>query len=90
VTKQDDTHWTVAGDLTIRDVTREVVLATTYLGQGIHPFSKRTIAGFHAETEINREDFGLTWNVVMDSGAKYLGERVHITLDIEAVKQEPE
>jgi polyisoprenoid-binding protein YceI len=90
VTQQDDTHWTVIGDLTIRDTTREVALATTYLGQGTHPFSKRTIAGFHAETAINRGDFGLNWNVALDTGAQYVGERVTITLDIEAIKQDTE
>jgi polyisoprenoid-binding protein YceI len=90
VERQDDTHFIVMGDLTIRDVTREVRLATEYLGQQVHPFSKRTVAVFHAETEIDRTDFGLTWNAMLDSGLKYVGERVRITLEIEAIRQEPE
>lgn len=88
VERRDDTHWTVTGDLTIRDVTREVRLATEYLGQAVHPFSKRTHAAFHAETEIDRTDFGLNWNAAMDAGMKYVGERVQITLDIEAIRQD--
>jgi polyisoprenoid-binding protein YceI len=88
VERHDDTHWTVTGDLTIRGVTRAVSLATAYLGQGTHPFSGRRIAGFHAETDIDRTEFGLTWNAALDTGAQYLGERVHITLDIEAVRQD--
>jgi polyisoprenoid-binding protein YceI len=89
VERRDDTHYTVTGDLTIRDVTREVQLATTYLGQDVHPFSKRTVAAFHAETEVDRTDFGLTWNTMLDSGLKYVGERVHITLEIEAIREDP-
>lgn len=88
VERKDDTHFDVIGDLTIRDVTREVRLDTEYLGQSVHPFSKRTHAAFHAETEIDRTDFGLTWNVVLDSGLKYVGERVQIILDIEAIRQD--
>jgi polyisoprenoid-binding protein YceI len=80
--------WNVTGDLTIRDVTREVTLDTRYGGQGKHPVSGRTLAGFHAETEIDRRDFGMTWNRLLETGAPYLGTHVRITLDIEAVKQE--
>jgi polyisoprenoid-binding protein YceI len=87
VQKVDDTHWKVSGDLTIRDATRPVVLDTQYLGQEVHPFSKKTVAAFLATTTIDRRDFGLTWNAVMDSGASYVGEQVTITLHIEAVKQ---
>ena len=88
VEQLDDTHWKVYGDLTIRDVTREVALDTVYLGQGKHPFSGRTIAGFRAETEINRTDWDLKWNAALDTGAKYLGEEVKITLHIEAIRQD--
>lgn len=88
VEKLDDTHWKVYGDLTIKGVTREVVLDTRYLGQETHPFSKKTVAAFLAETEINRADFGLTWNATLANGGAYLGEQVKITLDIEAVKQD--
>jgi polyisoprenoid-binding protein YceI len=90
VERQDDTHWLVTGDLTLHDVTRPVVLATEYLGQSVHPFSKHTVAAFHAETEIDRTDFGLNWNAAMDAGMKYVGEQVQITLDIEAVRQDAE
>ncbi len=90
VERVNDTTWNVVGDLTIRGVTREVTLATTYAGQGKHPVSGRILAGFHAETELDRGDFGLTWNRMLETGAPYLGTRVRVTLDIEAVKQEAE
>jgi polyisoprenoid-binding protein YceI len=88
VEKVDDTHWKIHGDLAIKGATKEVVLDTIYLGHEIHPFSQKTVAAFIAETEINRADFGLTWNVPLASGGPYLGEQVKITLDIEAIKQD--
>ena len=84
----DPTHWKVTGDLTIHGVTRPVVLDARYLGQAMHPFSKKLAAGFRAETAIDRRDFGVTWNAAMDTGGAYLGERVHISLAILAQRQE--
>ena len=88
VEQVDGDVWRVTGPLTIRDVTRDITLTTRYAGQGKHPVSGRTLAGFHAETEIDRGDFGLRWNRLLETGAPYLGERVRVTLDIEAVKQD--
>ena len=51
-------------------------------------FSKKIAAAFRAETTIDRRDFGVTWNAAMDTGGAYLGERVHITLTIMAVRQD--
>jgi polyisoprenoid-binding protein YceI len=90
VQRKDDDHWTLAGELTMRGATRAVTLALEYLGQSTHPFSGKTVAGFRAETTIERGDFGMEWNAPMDAGAKYVGEQVRITLEIEAVRQDPE
>ena len=84
----DSTHWKVTGDLTIHGVARPVVLDTRYLGQAMHPFSKKMAAAFRAETAIDRRDFGVTWNAAMDTGGAYLGERVHISLTILASRQD--
>jgi len=84
----DATHWKVAGDLTIHGVTRPVVLDTRYLGQAMHPFSKKMSAAFRAETAIDRRDFGVTWNAAMDTGSAYLGERVQISMTILAARQD--
>ena len=84
----DATHWKVTGDLTINGVTRPVVLDTHYLGQAKSPFSGKTAAGFRAETAIDRAAFGVTWNAAMDTGGAYLGERVHISLMMMAVRQD--
>lgn len=88
VERIDDTHWTIVGDLTIRDVTREVALATEYLGQAKHPVSGKTIASFRAQTALDRRDYGITWNQLLETGVPYLGNEVQITIDMEAVRQE--
>ena len=84
----DSTHWKVTGNLTIHGVARPVVLDTRYLGQAMHPFSKKVAAAFRAETAIDRRDFGVTWNAAMDTGGAYLGERVQISLAILALRQD--
>lgn len=80
------TEHKVTGDLTIRDVTKEVVLEVDYTGQAKSPFGD-TRAGFSAKTSINRKDFGLNWNVALEAGGVMVSEKVNITLDIEAIQQ---
>jgi polyisoprenoid-binding protein YceI len=84
----DQAHWKVTGDLTLHGATRPVVLDVRYLGQGMHPFAKKVAAAFRAETAIDRREFGVTWNAAMDTGGAYLGERVHISLSIMALRQD--
>jgi polyisoprenoid-binding protein YceI len=79
-------HVKVAGDLTIRGTTREVVLDTTLTGRGKTPFGT-TAAGFEATTSINRKDFGLNWNVALEAGGFLVGDTIKISIDAEAVLQ---
>ena len=76
----------VVGDLTIRDVTREVVLDVTYAGKAKDPWGNLR-AGFTAETTINRKDFGLTWNVPLEAGGWLVGDKVRIMLEVQAVQK---
>ncbi len=76
----------VVGDLTIHGTTREVVLNTTINGQGATPFGTHA-AGFSAETVINRKDFGLTWNVALETGGFLVSDSIKISIEAEAVKQ---
>jgi polyisoprenoid-binding protein YceI len=84
----DPARWKVTGDLTIHGVTRPVALDTRYLGQAMHPFSKKMAAAFRAEAAIDRREFGVTWNAAVETGAAYLGERVQISLTLLAVRQD--
>jgi len=75
----------IAGDLTIKGVTQPIVLDLEFNGVTTDPWGG-TRAGFEAHTEINRKDFGLTWNVALESGGVVVGDKIKIELDIELVK----
>lgn len=80
----DDNEGKVTGDLTVHGVTRPVTLKVEYLGQVNSPFGDKR-AGFTASTKINREDFGLTWNVAMEAGGVLVSKDIKIELEVEAV-----
>ncbi len=75
----------LVGDLTIRGVTREVVLDVTVEGRGKDPWGGER-AGFSATTRINRSEFGLTWNQVLETGGLTVGDEVKIAIDVELIK----
>ena len=77
----------ITGDLTIRGVTREVVLETAEEGRGKDPWGNERV-GFSASTAIDRREFGLTWNNALETGGVLVGNEVRISLDVEAVKAE--
>jgi polyisoprenoid-binding protein YceI len=76
----------VVGDLTIKGHTREVVLKVEQNGQAKDPWGNLR-ASFTAKTSIDRKDFGLAWNQVLETGGVVVGDRVEIEADIQAVKQ---
>lgn len=73
------------GDLTIRDVTRPVVLDVAAEGRTTDPWGNERL-GFSAATAIKRSDFGLTWNQILEAGGVAVGDDVKITIDVELVK----
>ena len=83
VEKTGDNEGTITGDLTIRGVTRPVTIKAEYLGQEKNPWGI-TVTGFTGTTKINREDFGLTWNVALETGGVLVGKDINIALDVEA------
>lgn len=85
IDRRDEHEFRVVGDLTIKDVTREVVLQTTYNGRGKNPWGQE-VAGFTAETSINRKDFGLKWNVALESGGLLVGDKLNVLLEIQAIR----
>jgi len=76
----------VTGDLTIRDVTRQVVLDVTEQGTVQDPWGGKR-AGFDASAKIDRTDFGLTWNQGLEAGGVLVGDKVEISLEAEWVLQ---
>ncbi len=73
------------GDLTIRDVTKPVVLDVDFTGQAKSPWGA-TSYGFEASTKINREDWGLQWNVALETGGWLVGKDIQIDIEIELVQ----
>jgi polyisoprenoid-binding protein YceI len=81
-----DGEFTLHGELTVRDVTKPVALEGEYLGTQDSPFGD-TRAGFSAQTEINRKDWGVNWNVALETGGLLVGDKIKLDIDVEAIKQ---
>jgi polyisoprenoid-binding protein YceI len=79
-----DGRWEVVGDLTVRDTTRPVTLQVDFDGADISPLGDERI-GFSASTNVDREDFGLTWNMALETGGLLVGRTAHLELNVEAV-----
>jgi polyisoprenoid-binding protein YceI len=79
-------HFLLTGDLTVHGVTRPVTLEVEYNGVAADPWGGRRI-GFSAHTELDREDFGLTWNAALDGGGVLVGKKVRLEFEVEAILQ---
>lgn len=86
VESKGEEEYLVVGDLTMHGETNQAELRMTFNGSGMSPFGME-VAGYTAETEINRTEYGLTWNATLESGGVLVSDKVKITLDIEAAKQ---
>ncbi|HZE31965.1 MAG TPA: YceI family protein [Actinoallomurus sp.] len=84
--RRTDDGWVIDGELTLHGVTRQVPLAVEVNGFGPDPFGGQR-AGFSATTRINRRDFGIDITVPMDDGGVVVGDKVSISLEIQAVLQ---
>ena len=82
--KADGDDYLISGDLTINGVTKGVELETEFTGTAKDPFGNNR-AGFEAAVEINRKEFGLTWNASLETGGFLVGDKVKITLDVSAI-----
>jgi polyisoprenoid-binding protein YceI len=76
----------VTGDLTIKDVTRPVTLDVEFEGAQPDPWGGQRL-GFSAGAEIDREDWGLTWNVALETGGVLVGRKIRLEFNVQAVKQ---
>jgi polyisoprenoid-binding protein YceI len=75
----------MTGDLTIKDMTRPVVLDFEFTGGLIDPYGNPRVA-FSASFEANREDWDLTWNMALETGGLLVGKHIKVSVDTEAVK----
>jgi polyisoprenoid-binding protein YceI len=76
----------VTGDLTMHGVTKEIVLPVAHMGKAKDPWGGERV-GFEAETTLNRKDYGLNWNAMLEAGGFLVGDEVKVSLEIQAVAQ---
>jgi polyisoprenoid-binding protein YceI len=79
-------HWQLDGDLTIKDVTRPVTLDVQFEGLTGDPWGGQR-AAFTASTEVDREAWGLNWNVALETGGWLVSKKVKLELDVQLVRQ---
>jgi len=84
----DKTNALLTGDLTIRDITHPVTLDVEYTGQSKSPWGTRNV-GFSAITKISRKDWGLTWNVALETGGVLVGDDIAVNIELELIEQVP-
>ncbi|RXJ46010.1 YceI family protein [Gelidibacter gilvus] len=77
---------TMVGDLTIRDITKEVSLKVDFNGVAVDPYGQ-TKAGFEAEGTLNRKDFNLSWNAVTEAGSIVVSDKVRLIANLQFIKQ---
>jgi len=76
----------ITGDLTIKDVTKPVTIPFSYSGAAVDPFGN-TRVGWEGAVDINRKDWGLTWNAALEAGGVLVSEKVKLEFDISTIKQ---
>lgn len=85
ITKAGDGRFTIGGDLTIRDVTKPITLDVHAGGRARDPWGgERT--GFSATTKLNRRDFGLNWNQLLETGGVLVGDEVTLSVELQLVR----
>ena len=84
ITRRGNDTFDVTGQLTMHGVTREVVLPVAHMGKAKDPWGGERI-GFEAETTLNRKDYGLNWNAMLEAGGFLVGDEVKVSLEIQAV-----
>ena len=85
IDKRGDDRYTVVGQLTIRDVTREVSLDVEFGGRARDPWGNERL-GFVATASVDRKEFGLRWNQALETGGVLVGDRIDIELELQGVR----
>ncbi|WP_116040409.1 YceI family protein [Amycolatopsis palatopharyngis] len=86
VEQVDGENYRVTGDLTIKDVTKQVTLDVEYTGSALDPMGNNRI-GLEATTTINRKDWGITWNAPLETGGVLVSDKIVLDIDISAIKR---
>ncbi|WP_433958078.1 YceI family protein [Cytobacillus horneckiae] len=87
IEKKGEGEYNVTGNLTIAGVTKSETISVTYEGSGVDPWGNVKV-GFTADGSLNRSDYGLTWNSALETGGVLVGDKIKISLDLQASKAE--
>jgi len=86
ITKKNDEHYTLNGNLTIRDITKPVTLNVTYGGTMTDPYGQVKV-GFEITGKINRKEFDLKWSAITETGGIVVSDDVKLNVQVQMVKQ---
>lgn len=86
IKKVSDSEYVISGDLTIKDVTKNITLDAEYSGLMKDPWGNIKV-GISLNGKINRKDFGLTWNAALETGGVLVGEEIRLIAEVQLVKQ---
>jgi polyisoprenoid-binding protein YceI len=84
---EGENQWKVDGDLTVNGITRPITVQVEFLGAGIDPWGNQRIGFSGVVSEVNREDFGLTWNAALETGGVLLSKSVRLEIEAELVRR---
>ncbi|MCM3177693.1 YceI family protein [Cytobacillus horneckiae] len=87
IERKGEGEYNVTGNLTIAGVTKSETISVTYEGSGVDPWGNVKV-GFTADGSLNRSDYGLTWNSALETGGVLVGDKIKISLDLQASKAE--
>jgi polyisoprenoid-binding protein YceI len=86
IERDGDDGYKVTGDLSIHGITKEVVLEVEGTGEQVKDPWGGVRTGFSAKTKLNRKDFGLHWNLALEAGGFVVGDKLDVSIEIEAIK----
>jgi polyisoprenoid-binding protein YceI len=85
VQRVDDTTFDLTGDLTVKDTTKPITVRFEYTGSAVDPFGNHRI-GLEGSTTINRKDWGVNWNAMLEAGGLLVSEKVDLEFEVSAIK----
>jgi polyisoprenoid-binding protein YceI len=85
VNQVDSENFRVTGDLTMRGITKPVIIDLEYTGSAVDPYNN-VRAGFEGKATVNRKDWGVNWNAALEAGGVLVGEKVTIEFEISAIR----
>lgn len=83
IVETSEDEFDLTGELTIKGETKEITFKAAYEGKAVDPWGQ-DVAGFTAEGSIDRKEFGLTWNQALETGGFLVGDKIKITMELEA------